>query len=266
MKKTTLLFLLPAALLLGYSEASAQLGALKRKAAEIAEKALEKKAGGQTEAPNTTASGSESDSGNPAAGSKGRPVNKGGGGLKNSTAPDVTSQISEAEQAFNSGKYSDARFSIQQALLGVELQMGKEILRSLPETVSNLPKDSTQDRVNSSQWGWANLTIFRAYLKDDQQLSVTIGNNALYSGMLDVYFNSAYAQSDGENQNMKRIKVKDNKAAIKYDDSEGYTVLIPLGQSGLITFQGINFNSEDDMMAAVNTFDINGIKKMLGEQ
>lgn len=262
MKKVCLLLVFAATTLLVHTEANAQFGALKRKAAEMAEKALEKKSPAKSD--NSTAG--ESGTPDPAVSSQGKPVNKGGGGLKNSTAPDVTSQIAEADQAFTAGKYSDARFSIQQALLGVELQMGKEILKSLPATVSSLPKDTTQDRVNSSQWGWANMTIFRAYVKDDQQLSVTIGNSALYGGMIDMYFNSAAAQSDGENQNMKRIKVQDNKALIKYEDSEGYTVLIPLGQAGLATLQGINFASEDAMMAAVNSFDINGIKKMLGEQ
>jgi len=34
----------------------------------------------------------------------------------------------------------------------------------------------------------------------------------------------------------------------------------------MITFQGINFATEQDIMSAVNTFDIEGIKKMLGEK
>jgi hypothetical protein len=34
----------------------------------------------------------------------------------------------------------------------------------------------------------------------------------------------------------------------------------------MLTFEGVNFTTEQDMMSAVNTFDIDGIKKMLGEK
>jgi hypothetical protein len=39
-----------------------------------------------------------------------------------------------------------------------------------------------------------------------------------------------------------------------------------LVNQGMLTFSGINFTNEQDMMTAVNTFDIDGIKKMLGEK
>lgn len=58
----------------------------------------------------------------------GKPVNKGGGGLKNTTPPDVNQQIADAEQAHAGANYSDARYSIQQALMGVEIQLGEKYL------------------------------------------------------------------------------------------------------------------------------------------
>ena len=64
----------------------------------------------------------------------------------------------------------------------------------------------------STQWGWNNLTIQSVYKKADQQLTVTIGNNSMYSGFVDMYFNnSMYMQtnSDGNNQNVKQTKVKE---------------------------------------------------------
>ena len=77
-----------------------------------------------------------------------------------------------------------------------------------------------------------------------------------------------YAQtnSDGKNQNVKQTKVKSYKAVITYDDSKGYTLLVPLGQSSLIVWECVNFATEQDVMNAANAFDIDGIKKMLGEQ
>lgn len=196
----------------------------------------------------------------------GRPMNTAGEGLKNSTVPDVLQQITDADLAYSKQQFGEARFSIQQALLGVELQIGKQLLASLPLEVAGLPKDSAEDRVMSTRYGWANLSIQRVYQKDDQQLSILIGNNSMYAGALDMYFGFAATQSNGETQNTKQIRVKGNKAIIQFEEREGYTVLMQLGTSGMITFKGINFNNEKDMMDAVQQFDIDFIKKTMGEQ
>jgi hypothetical protein len=201
--------------------------------------------------------------------SSGSPTNTKGAGLTNTTPPDVNQQIADAEKSQAAGNYSDARYSIRQALMSIELQIGKQVLQSLPETVSGLQKDTTQNKVMSTQWGWNNLTIQSVYKKADQQMTVTIGNNSIYSGFVDLYFNnSMYMQtnSNGDKQNTKQTKVKGYKAVITYDESKGYTLLVPLGQSSLIVWECVNFATEQDVMNAANSFDIDGIKKMLGEQ
>lgn len=220
---------------------------------------------GSSETTNSPSTASTSSSGSTNSRS-GKPSNKVGEGLKNTTPPDVVQQITEAETAQSAGNLSDARYSIQQALLGIELQMGKEVLKSLPATVAGLPKDTLEDRVISTQWGWANLTVQRIYRQNDKQLSILVGNNVAYAGLVNVFFAGNYTQSNGDTQNFKQIKVKGNKAVIKYDENEGYTVLVQLGQNSMITFAGVNFATEQDILSAVNTFDIDGIKKMLGEK
>ena len=199
----------------------------------------------------------------------GSPTNKTGGGLTNTTPPDVNQQIADAEKSQAAGSYADARYSLQQALMGIELQIGKEILQSLPATVTGLQKDTLQNKVMSTQWGWNNLTIQSVYKKGDQQMTVTIGNNTVYSGFVTMYFsNAGYMQttSNGNDQNVKQTKVKSYKALITYDDSKGYTLMAQLGQASLIVWECINFATEQDVMNAANAFDIDGIKKMLGEQ
>lgn len=198
----------------------------------------------------------------------GSPVNKTGGGLTNTTPPDVNQQIADAEKSQKAGNYSDARYSIQQALMSIEIQIGKEILTSLPASVDGLPKDTTQNKVMSTSWGWNNLSIQSVYRKDDKQMTVTIGNNAAYSGFVNLYFNSAYSQtvSNEKDQNVKQTKLKGYKALITYDESKGYTLMVPLGQSSLIVWEFINFPTEQEVMTAAGAFDIDGIKKMLGEQ
>ena len=147
------------------------------------------------------------------------------------------------------------------------MQIGREMLKSLPATIDGLAKDTTQDKVVSTQWGWNNLTMVRIYSdKKDKQLTVTIGNNALYSGFVNMYFNNSYVQANSDNQNVKQVKVKGNKAIIQYDNSKGYSLIVPLGQSSMIVLECINFADENEVMAAANAFDIDSIKKQLGEQ
>jgi hypothetical protein len=215
-----------------------------------------------------TGSPTQSDQSNSGNGSSSGPSNTKGGGLTNTSPPDVNQQITDAKQSQAAGNYSDARYSIQQALMGIELQIGKQILLSLPATVSGLQKDTVENKVMSTQWGWNNLTIQSVYKKADQQMTVTIGNNGVYSGFVNMYFNSAYMQtsSNGKDENVKQTKVKSYKALITYDKSKGYTLLVPIGQSSLIAWECVNFATEQDVMNAANVFDIDGIKKMLGEQ
>ena len=188
-------------------------------------------------------------------------------GLTNTEPPDVKAQMTEAETAHGAKNYSDARYSLQQALMGVEIQLGRQILKSLPATVVATPADTLQDKVMSTQWGWNNLSIQRIYRKDDKQLTITIGNNGLYAGMASIYFaNAGMMEANAEKQNFKQVKVKGNKAIIQYEDSKGYTLIMQMGQTSMIVWECINFANEQEVMTAANSFDIDGIKKMLGEQ
>lgn len=244
------------------------VGKLKQKANQAAEKALEKKvkekAGVSDDSQSETSEGvgnqdENADSGN-------RPVNKGGGGLV-ATPPDVNQNLSDAEKAYASGSFGEARYAVQQAMLGVEMEIGKKVLESLPETVSGLPKVAEEDEVTSTGYGWAGLTIKRDYRNDDKQLTAMIANNSAWMSSVNMQLaNSGYSQSTGGQQNWKQTKVQDHKAIIEYDESSGYKLSVPIGQSSLVVWQGVNFASEAEMMEAANAFDINNIKEMLGEQ
>ncbi|HSB91689.1 MAG TPA: hypothetical protein VLC28_01170, partial [Flavitalea sp.] len=92
-------------------------------------------------------------------------------------------------------------------------------------------------------------------------------NNAVWMQAINMYLaNGAYSQSNGEQQNWKQTKLKGNRAVIEFDKSSGYKLSVPLGQTSLIIFQGINFATEADMMDACGTVDIDKIKKELGEK
>jgi hypothetical protein len=251
------------------SQADAQglLKKLKDKASKKAEDLLDKKASTPSDQPGTTSATSTEASSPVTTSSKSKPTNKGGAGLTNTTPPDIAAQINDAETAHAAKNFSEARYAIQQALQGIEIQLGRSILKSLPASVNNIPVDTTQDKVMSSQWGWSNLTMQRVYQQDDKELTLTIGSNTAYSGIVEMYFaNAAYIQASADKQNIKQVKVKGNKAIIQYDERKGYTLITQIGQTTLIVWECINFSNEQEVMNAANTIDIDNIKKQLGEQ
>lgn len=195
-----------------------------------------------------------------------RPSNNNGQGLI-STPPDVKENLTNAEISFKSGTYADARYAVQQAMLGVELEIGKAILTSMPAMIAGLNKNESADQVTSTGWGWAGLTIHREYQQGDKQFRITVANNAAWMQAVNLYFNNAgYTQTSGGQQNWKQIKVKGYRSIIEYDKDSGYKISTPLGQTSLLVFEGINFSTEQDIMNAVNQIDIDSIKNKLGEK
>jgi len=241
---------------------------IKDKAQQTTDKIIDKKI---DDAVGTNNSNNGSNSGTPdmsSVGRSGKPSNKSGEGLI-STPPNVNDNLASAETAFKASKYSDARYSVRQAMLGVQMEIGKKILEGLPETISGLKKDVSSDKVTSAGWGmgWSGLTIQRDYKQDDKQLSFTIANNAMWMQAVNMYFtNSGYMQTSGGEQKWKQTKVQDEKAIIEFDASTGYKLSIPVGQTTLLVYEGINFANEQDFMNAVNQIKIAAIKTQLGEK
>ena len=196
--------------------------------------------------------------------SSGRPQNTTGAGLV-STPPDIEANMAQSETAFTASKYAESRYALQQAILGVELKIGQEILKSLPEQVAGMPKVVEKDRVASSGWGWTGLVINREYQKGEKFLSVGIQDFSMLGPLWSMYLSGAYSQQNNE-QKMKEIMVKGNKGVISFDAGKGYTVVVMLTQGSALSWDGVNFASEQEMLDAVNQFDIDKVKKFLGEK
>ncbi len=249
-----------------YSTAEAQL---LKKLKQKAEQALDKKADQTIDnaagTDNSQAQGNGGSQGS--AGSRNNnPGNKGGAGLV-TTPPDVKENVGTAETVFNQGKYSEARYSVQQAMLGVEMQIGQQILKSLPDAIGDLKADAKSDQVTSTGWGWVGLTIKRDYNKDDQELRFSLANNAAWMQAINLYFNNVgYAQQTGGQQNWKQTRLKGYRAVIEYSDGSGYKLSIPLGQTSLLIYEGVNFAGEQEFIKACEAIDIDGIKTKLGEK
>lgn len=241
------------------AEAQGIVNRLKQKALDAGEKAIERKI--------DPTPGSGNTGNNPAPGNTSeRPANTSGGGLV-TTPPDVRQNIAEAETSYRSGKYSDARYAVRQAMLGVEMEIGQKVLKSLPETVQGLRFKPEADQVTSTGFGWVGLTIHREYGSGNKYFAVDVANNSALVSAVNAYLASgAYAQQTSGEQNWKQTKFKDHRAVIEYDPGSGYKLSVPFGQTSVIVFEGRNFASEQEMMNAANVFDLNAIKSKLGEK
>ncbi len=180
--------------------------------------------------------------------------------------PDVRMQIYNANQAFSNDSYTEARFYIQQAIMGIELEMGYQILASMPETVLQIQADQSQDEVYSTGAGFVGMTISREYPGDEGLIKASIGNNsALYSyvGMQASYNTQMMAGGD---EDTKVIRYKGSKAYLKVDDYNGFEMMIPFGQSSVFVLMCSLCESEEQLMQAADLFDIAEFKSLLGEQ
>jgi hypothetical protein len=247
---------------------------IKDKAGQVTNKVLDKKVDDATGTGGNT-QGANGPDGPGTPGGKGRSGNTTGGGLV-STPPDVTASLTDAETAFKKNQYGDARFSVQQAMLGVEMMIGKEILKGLPDSIGAIKKDTTSDKVTSTSWGWVGLTMQRDYfeggkqnMKDNRkEIGFMLSNNSAWMQAINLYFSGGYAQTSGsgDTQNWKQTRLKGYKAVIEFEQSSGYKISVPIGQTSLLILQGVNFATEQDFMNACNAFDIDKIKTQLGEK
>lgn len=266
MKMKFLLACLVASFIGWSANAQGFVNKLKQKADQAAAKALEKKAKEEAGINDLPTDGEGPAKPVNETSTRNRPSNKGGGGLI-STPPDVKQNLADAETSYKTRSFGEARYAVQQAMLGVEMEIGKKVLESMPVTVSGLAKVEEADQVTSAGYGWSGLTINREYLKDDKELRTTIANNSAWMSAVNMYMaNGGYAQTTNGEQNWKQIKVKGHKAIIEYDEDSGYKLSLPLGQTSLIVWEGVNFANEQEMVSAASSFDIDGIKNMLGEK
>lgn len=186
------------------------------------------------------------------------------GGLT-TAPPDVTKNIAGAETAYKDGNYSEARNATRQAVLGVEIEIGQNVLKEMPDAVKGLNKVPEEDRVSSVSIGFQGLTIQRIYRSNDQELKFMVSNDANLYSSVNMYMGAGgYAAST--DQDYKQVELKGYRGVLEYDESSGYDLKVAFGQSSVLMINGINFASEEEIMAAAGEFDIDKIKKELGEQ
>lgn len=179
--------------------------------------------------------------------------------------PDVLKSINEAEQAFDVKNYGSSKFAARQAMLGIEMEIGHNILESLPISVDGLNADVDKDQVTSMSYGFVGLMMQRVYQGGDKELNVNIGNNSVWLSAANMML-AGGAYSTTNDQNYKQTTFKGYRSVLQYDNSSGYTLSVPFGQASIFVLNGKNYESEEEIMSAAENFDIESIKKELGEK
>ncbi|MBN2214688.1 MAG: hypothetical protein JW723_10625 [Bacteroidales bacterium] len=182
------------------------------------------------------------------------------------SAIDVPACIDAASASYKSEKYTQSRNSVREAIQGIELEIGKKVLESLPQSVNDLSGQADADRVTSSGINFAGLMIEREYAKGDQELRVVIANNSAWLTSVNLYLSSGGYATTEEQPDYKKITFQGYQGVIEYDEGSGYKLSVPFGQSSIFVLNGINFSNEQQVMNAAGKFSIDNIKRQLGEQ
>jgi len=183
------------------------------------------------------------------------------------TPPDVNDNLAEAEAFATDGDYSGARMLIQQAIVGIEMEMGRMILNSFPKEINGLAYVEANDELYSSGMNFAGMGIGRSYGDNDKSLNVGVINNSILLSSYSAMMSASTYSAENEEVQAKTIRVQGNRGVIQYEESNDmYELGVPLGQSTIFILKGIRFSSEEEMMGAANAFDLTQIKDMLGEQ
>jgi hypothetical protein len=191
---------------------------------------------------------------------------RGGGGLSQK-APDVNQSIADASKSHSGGDYRTCKSSIKDAIWGIELEMGQNVLKSLPPQIHKLQVQAGSDRVSSTGMGFTGMLIERVYSDDDEvEFVVSIGNDAAILGISAFMMAGDYYRDSNEEVNQKQIRFQEHRAIIAFDEYSGYSLTAPFGQSSILVLKGVNFQSEDEFMAAADVIDLKLIKQNLGEQ
>ena len=178
-------------------------------------------------------------------------------------AQDVNGQLNTATSSYASGDLENARFSLQEALNGVNQAIGEDILNLLPTTLGGMDVIAGNDNVTGTNMGFAGLYVNRDYQKDtirDASLEI-ISDSPMLATVNSLLAMSTMFVSD---PNQKRIKVGSYKALLnksEYNDIVTYEIQMPFGNS-MMTFKTNGIGDEAEVTGLMNSLPIADIVRL----
>jgi len=178
-------------------------------------------------------------------------------------AQDFSKDIADAKTSYSSGKLADAHFSLEQAVQEIDMIVGKEVLKLLPDKMSDQPSNSKDDQV-SANVGFVGATIHRDYGTTGSQVEI-ISNSPLITS-LNAFLNMPFVGGMMRNSTTKVVKIQGYKSRLeKQGDNENgkpnYQLQIPF-KSALITVTA-NGMDENSVMSFANTIPLDKIAALI---
>ncbi len=176
------------------------------------------------------------------------------------------SNIGNAKKSYAAGNLEDAHFALQQSMQELDIVIGKEVLKLLPQKMGDAGIVTAEDNVTGNV-SFIGATIHRSYTTPNKKVMVEIINNSPMVGALNTFLTNPLLAGMGSDGKSKVLKVQGYKSRLtKEDNSEDatkipYKMEIPFSNA-LVTFTSTN-SSESEMIALANTIPFDQIAKLI---
>jgi len=179
------------------------------------------------------------------------------------SAQDFSKDLADAKSSYSAGKLADAHFSLEQAIQEIDMVVGKEVLKLLPESMSGVNAASNNDQVTANV-GFVGATVHRAYGDSGSQVEV-ISNSPLIA-TLNTFLNMPLVGGMMRNSTTKVIKVQGYKSRLeKQGDNENgkpnYQLQIPF-KSALVSITA-NGMDENSVLSFANSIPLDKIAALI---
>ena len=177
---------------------------------------------------------------------------------------DFKTQITTAKKSYTAGKLEDTHFALQQALQELDMIIGKEVLKIMPQKLDSLNANPKDDRV-AANVGFIGATIHRSYGKQNNA-EIEIINNSPMVNTLNAFLNSGMLGGMVRDENTKVVKVQGYKSRLEKqgDNANGkpnYQLQIPFSNALMtVTANGM---TEEQVLALANSFPLQDIAKLV---
>jgi hypothetical protein len=179
-------------------------------------------------------------------------------------AQDFAKNMTEARTSYSSGSLTDARFAMEQMLHDLDMTIGKEILKLLPESMNDLSANIDQDNVNGVGAGFGmGLYVQRTFGNDNKTGAIYIINNSPLINSISAFLSMPFVgrSSDG---NQKMVKVQGYKGMLTKTASETgevhYELQVPLSNT-LFTIK-LDDTNEDEFLKITDSIPLAKIAQM----
>ena len=180
-------------------------------------------------------------------------------------AQDLKKSLATASTAYSAGKLEDAHFALQQTLQEIDITIGKEVIKLLPEKMDSLKANLKEDNV-SGNISFVGATIHRSYGLGAKKANIEIVNNSPMLTTLNAFITSPLLAGLGSDGKSKVIKVQGYKSRLTKEDNgdsekPGYRVEIPFSNA-LITLN-VNNSNETEAVVFANSLPLDKIGKLI---